>query len=238
MICRVAGFVALLATAFAADAGDSLPAEYAIRWDIADGGPQSAAEAAAKLDPDGDKAEDSFEIRYFTVGAPPNLPPGFKAVIRERQKTNQKKYELTYKERGQTPLPDAPSLKDWACPVGATKKKKDELDVSFHSLSDMARNRSRSCTVESEDAPPVVPKALKATPAACTSTMTRLKFKTITIEEWHVSGGRTIVEVSQSGTSTKDLEQFRNHIAKPLIEKHKIKPLKASMTELGSACGK
>ena len=243
MRCRsivVAGFLAssLLAAVFAASAAEPLQAEFAIRWDVAAGGPSSAAKAAAKLGLKGND-EDRFEVRYPAVGAPPNLPPGFAAVMRERHSTNKKKFELTYKQRGQSPLPPTPSLAEWACPAGATDEKKDELDVSFHGLSDVARKYSRSCTVESTNTPPVIPPALKATPAGCKSTMTRLKFGAVSVEEWRLPGGRTIVEVSQSGQDTAaDFAKFRDGFVKPLVETHKIGPLKASMTELGSACGK
>ncbi|NDZ17806.1 hypothetical protein [Variovorax sp. WS11] len=229
----------LLATTFAAHAVDPHPAEYAIRWDPADGGPKSAAETWAKLElADGDK--DTFNIWYSTVSAPPNLPNGFKAIVRERQKTNKKKYELTYKHRGQVPLPATPSLAQWTCPVGATDEKKDEVDVSFYGLTNVVHAYSRSCTVESKDAPPVIPKALKTKRADCKSTVTRLKLEKLTVEEWHVPGPgkRTIIEVSQSGADTNvDLGMFRDRIAKKLVEEYKIKPSKSSMTELGSSCG-
>lgn len=237
---RVARFLgtSLLALTFAAQSTEASQAEYAIRWDPADGGPTSAAAALAKFGLADDKP-DTFEIRYFTVSAAPDLPLGFKAIIRERERTSKQRYELMYKYRGQAPLPANPSSALWSCPVGATDKKKDEVDVSFRSLTDVARAYSRSCTVEFKDARPVIPKTLKAKPADCKNSMTRLKADKLAVEEWHLSNGRTIIEVSRSGAATKeDLEAFRNDIAKALVETHKIKPLATSMTELGSACGK
>ncbi|OUL97995.1 hypothetical protein A8M77_33830 [Variovorax sp. JS1663] len=230
----------LLVAACAAQASDPPGAEYAIRWDPAEGGPSSAAQTFAKLEVTADKKGD-YEVGYRRPSAPPpGLPEGFAPIVRERWKTgpNKKEYELTYKQRGPSPSPATPTLDQWPCPVGKTKDRKDEVDVSFRSLNDAARAYSRSCTVESKTAPPPVPAALKAPPAKCTSTMTRLKRGELTVEEWHLRSGRTLIEVSRSGAATdQDFASFQADVARKLIETHGIKPLQASMTELASACG-
>lgn len=216
-----------------------LQAEYSVRWDRAQGGPQSAKEAWAKLNmPAADADEDAFRIRYPAVSTPSGLPPGFKAIVRERQKSNNKKFELTFKQRGASALPASPSLADWTCPVGADHERKDEVDISFVGLADSRRAVSRSCTVESKSSPPDIPPSLGTQPKECWSKMTRLKAGKLTIEQWQVPDGRTVIEVSRSGDDTQlDRNAFRDQVVKALVKVHKIKPLDVGMTELGSACG-
>ena len=53
-------------------------AEFAIRWNPDEGGPQTATEvlAALGLEPG---AESDFEVRYFKLAQPAQLPAGFAA---------------------------------------------------------------------------------------------------------------------------------------------------------------
>jgi hypothetical protein len=236
MTCRLGFAAAALLTIPLATQAASPTAEYAIRWDPAQGG-STAAQAWAKLGAPGAEA-DTFVVRYPSITAPPPLPAGFKAIVRKRERTNKARYELTYKQRGPAPSLDGTSLKHWPCPVGATKDRKDEVDVSFHSLSTTVRAHSRSCTVESKDAPPRAPEALAIRPAACEHQMTRWKRDGLALEEWSLKGGRTVIEVSASGGATdKELAAFRKDVVEVLVQQLGITPLEASMTELASRCG-
>jgi hypothetical protein len=211
-------------------------AEYAIRWDPSQGGPRSGVATLAALGISG-ADKDNFEIRYFTVRARPDKPDGLTRIVRERHRTNKERHELTYKLRGLQPFSVSPSLADWTCPIGATDDKKDEVDISVYGRSSTVRAYSRSCTIESKVAPPVVPAALGATPAACTHRVVRWKAEEATVEEWQLKNGRVVIEVSSSGGADEaGFLNFRNRIADRLLEKHRIVPLQSSMTALGSAC--
>jgi hypothetical protein len=227
-IMVVCGFLAAPAIAVAADA------EYAIRWDPSKGGPKSAAETMAALTLDTDESH-LFKVRYAVLQNP---RPSIKAILRERIRTDKPRFELTYKLRSASPLPKTLKFTDKTCPAGAaTEKVKGEVDVSFSSKAAFAHAFSLSCTVRSEKATPSLPPPLRDKFAPCTSTMTRVKGKALTVEEWHLAGGHVAIEVSLSGKdSKKDRNQFRDQVVKPLVDVHKIVPLNKSMTEMASNC--
>lgn len=225
---------ALLNAPFASSAAPA-PAEYAIRWDINDGGPQDAGQAMETLGGNADR-KDTFVVRYVFVATPSPMPPGFKAIVRERERTSDRKFELTYKYRGGTPLPSSPSLNKWSCPIGNAKERKDEVDVSIRETTE-ARAFSRSCTIESKTVAPLVPAGLSPEPVRCSSTVTRLKAGTLTVEEWHLPNDHTVIEVSDLGPATDaGVHRFRREVATPLIAKG-IKPVEFGMTELAGKCG-
>src|SRR5262245_13735327 len=72
-------------------------AEYAMRWNIEEGGPRTAKKALKVL---GKKADESvgYKIRYFDFTPPENAPAGFSPILRRRK--SGKKQELTFKYRG------------------------------------------------------------------------------------------------------------------------------------------
>ena len=213
-------------------------AEYATRWDPAQGGPKTAASALSGLGL-GNSEQDSFEIRYAVLPTPPSMRKDVKVILRERYRTNKSRHELTYKLRSNSPLPTVPSLANGHCPAGpGAKAPKDQIDVTFSDAAVPARAYSRSCTVESKSAPPPVPAALQATFAPCTSAVTRLEAGRLKVEEWHLTGGRRLIEVSRTGPDTQvELESFRREVVDPLVKVHQVRPLRASKTETGSECG-
>ena len=233
---RLSSAAAVVACSVAASAlAAAAPAEYAIRWDPSSGGPKTAAEALANL-VSGEIDEDVFKIRYAVLNEP---RPGIRAILRERIRTNKPRFELTYKLRSSSPLPQELAFTSAQCPAGAaTESPKDEVDVSFSSKVEFTRAYSLSCTVESKKGSPAIPKALKAQLAPCASTTTRLKAGDLKVEEWRLPGGRIAIEVSRSGVDTDDdRRKFQDQVVAPLLDVHMIRPLKSSKTELGSDCG-
>ncbi len=206
----------------------ALPAEYAIRWNIKDGGPATATAVLASLK----RAQDdsgAYEVRYFDFRPPADGPPGFAPTLRQRVKG--KKHELTFKYRGDHPL------SAWRCPLSSTPDEaKGEVDVSIPASGDPKRAYSYSCTLESKGQPVAPPDALKAQPTRCVSTMTRLKAGDLKVEEWHMPEGVIVIEVSRNGADTPhDLSDFQATVVAPLLEAG-IKPTDRSKTELGRTC--
>jgi hypothetical protein len=213
-------------------------AEYAIRWDVAAGGPKTVADVLKVLDEKADGVT-RYTIRYFTTTPPADAPTGFKAILRERKEEKEGKpdeYELTFKYRGEGALPAAIT-----CPLSADPaESKSEVDISILGKDakgkNMKRAESYSCTVESVGAPVPPPASLNATPRACQSTMTRTKADELKVEEWKLADGTTLIEVSRKGKDKKaDLDEFANKIAKKLI-KAGIQPSDRSKSELGGEC--
>lgn len=205
-------------------------AEYAVRWDPAHGGPQTAKAVMDLLGkPEADS--DRYEVVYLSVTAPSSSPPGYESILRERKK-GATKFQLTFKYRGPRPFPGG---SDWLCPLPGSVERKDEVDVSIVLEGDPRRTYSRSCTVKSGDGPVVIPIGLNAKRPACSSKMLRLEAGGLKVEEWQL-GGETVIEVSRSGLDTlADLDSFRNDVVGPLV-KAKAKPVGQSKTELGTSC--
>jgi hypothetical protein len=208
-------------------------AEYAIRWDICQGGPRTAADTLTALGQPAGDPED-YEVQYFDITPPEDAPDGFKSILRQRQK-GKKKHELTFKYRGDREL----SASDWTCPFAKKPdEEKGEVDVSILAAGDSKRAYSYSCTLESKNEPVKPPKALKAQPKECTVKMSRRKADKLglKIEEWHLPGNVVLVEVSRNGADTPaELESFQREVVAPLVEAG-IKPSDRSKTEAGSSC--
>ena len=174
---------ALLAAALAAAA--PLPtvrdAEYAVRWDPRQGGPATPEEAlrGLKLEPSSPR---HFEVQYFDFAPPPGLLPGFDAILRRRLSAGEA--EWTFKLRGSGPPPAAPSLRDWPCPLGKTRDRKDEADVTFAEAGQVLTAYSRSCNLSAHDAGLTPPPALQARARGCGSTMTRHRAGQLKVELW------------------------------------------------------
>lgn len=233
-LLRCVGGLATLALPACAWAAGGPPAEYAVRWNPDEGGPASGQEALNVL---GLSREDSdtFTVQYFSVNVRSDAPAGFSTIARSRQKGG--KTQLTVKFRGQESLVTLPALSSWNCPLGAGSDKKDEVDISIVKDGSVKRAFSRSCTLETEGTQGF-PDFLAAQPSRCTYTMTRMKARSVKVEEWVLQGSSTrLLEVSMVGPdSAATLQKFQNDIVKSLKSK-RMKPADRSKSEAGSDCG-
>ena len=205
-------------------------AEYAMRWNIEEGGPRTAKKALKALGKEADESTD-YKIRYFDFTPPEDAPAGFSPILRRRK--SGKMQELTFKYRGDHPL------SSWSCPLFSEPdegKEKEEVDVSILAEGRTKRSFSYSCTLESKKDSIKPPRELDADPKDCANTMKRLTAGKLKVEEWHLPGGITLVEVSRSGSNTQaDLEEFQREIVDKLIAAG-VKPSDRSKTEIGSNC--
>ncbi len=219
----------LCSVAEQATAAPAEPAEYAMRWNVKDGGPKTAEDT---LDVLGLQPTDldSYEVQYFGFRSPKDAPDDFTSILRQRKK-GKKKYQLMFKYRGDH------ALAAWQCPISHTPTEiKNEVDISILGPSETRRVYSHSCTLESDKGPVKPPKVLAAKPKGCTNKMTRLKAGALKVEEWHLPGDVTMVEVSRNASSSpSDLDSFRRDVVDQLLSVG-VKPSDRSKTELGSSC--
>ncbi|MEO8936967.1 MAG: hypothetical protein ABI277_19060 [Burkholderiaceae bacterium] len=207
-------------------------AEYAIRWSPKEGGPADLDSASGLLRVDG-KAS-NYTIGYYEITGFAGGPAGFAPILRERLKGD--KADTTWKYRGAATFP--PGASDaWTCPLNKESKRKDEVDVSLLSDASVKRSFSRSCTagVELKKA---LPAGLTASRKGCSSAMRRRESKDgdVTIEEWRMSNGDVLLEVSAKGRDdSQALAAFRDRFVKPLIATG-IHPQDRSKTEIGTQC--
>jgi len=207
-----------------------MQAEYAVRWDIQEGGPKSAKDALEALHLKAEKFED-FVVQYFEFKPPSDTPNGFKPILRARTKGN-KKHELTFKLRGDR------ALSSWTCPLASPVKPKQEVDVSVLGTNQTKRAFSYSCAQESKVGAVDPPAALDAHLASCASQMVRFEVGELKVEEWHLPGDVVLVEVSRGGVDTPaDLASFLKEVVEPLVGAG-AKPSQSSKTDLGSDCPK
>jgi hypothetical protein len=231
--------VALLALPLAAAAWPSCAAaqdaEFAVRWDPRQGGPATPQDALHGLRLRA-SAPSYFEVQYFEFTAPAGLPPGFDAILRKRLTGGEA--ELTFKLRGDAPLPAQPTLQRWDCPLGKTKDRKDEADISFAGAGRVIKAHSRSCSIESRTADVQPPAALQARPKGCGSTMTRLRSGKLKIEEWKMADGGVLLEASRPGRhDDASLRAFEREVLKPLLALQ-VRPLERSKSAIGGDCAK
>lgn len=219
--------------AFAMGKEDGLPAEYAIRWDPSQSGPESAKDVAKLLKfkkPD----PDEYKVRYFGVTKPPATPSNYKVILRER--VTKKKNQLTLKYRGNEPL-QVNDYSKWECPLGTTAEKKYEIDISALSKEqeNIKKSYSLSCSIESKF-PIEIPKKLEAKQVGCEIEMTRFKSDDdIKIEEWKFKNKR-LIEVSMPGLqSDVDRDMFFRNIVYKLLDL-KVIPIDRSKSETGEDC--
>jgi hypothetical protein len=207
-----------------------MQAEYAVRWNIEEGGPRSAKDALKVLQQQAG-GPDEFVVQYFDFAPPSGSPEGFSPILRERKKGT-KKHELTFKYRGDH------ALSSWTCPFASPDERKEEVDVSVLPESQAKRAFSYSCTLESKDGPIEPPPALHAKRKSCTSEMVRFKAGKLKVEEWHLPGDIIMVEVSHGGSDTPaDLDSFKKEVVAPLVGAG-ARPSDRSKTESGSDCPK
>jgi hypothetical protein len=204
-------------------------AEYAIRWNVKEGGPKTAKDTLEVLKQPL-KDSDNYEVQYFNFTPPKDTPEGVTSILRQRKK-GKKQYELTFKYRSDH------ALKPLGCPLAESPdESKDEVDISILGSSESRRVYAHSCTIESENDPVQPPQALAAQPMGCTSKMTRLKTNTLKVEEWHLPGDVVMVEVSRNAsTGESDLHAFQRDVVDNLLHAG-VKPSERSKTELGSSC--
>ena len=214
--------------------------EYATRWHAQAGGPASTADTLEVLSLGAVKQE-VFSIQYFDLPGP--ALPEAKRILRQRVSKGEP--EWTFKYRAGTPLPSSIT----ACPLAASSKWKDEADVSvfFQALAASgaapagparatasARSFSRSCSVKIASGKPV---PLDAVARPCKSTMKRSKFANVNVEEWTLSSGGAVIEVSMKGPdNAATAAAFMSQVFKPLAALPGFAPESASKTEMGSDC--
>lgn len=227
MLICLAGMAPAVPAAHAA--GD---AEYAIRWDPAQGGPQTLDEIAAALGLRSGRRS-TFTVQYFALEAPAGASPHFGVIARER--TSDGAVESTWKLRGDMPLPAAGPLAGMRCPFARPTQDKREVDVGWTSAGAPRRGYSHSCDADGHLAQ-LLPAAMPAKPAGCSSEAVRLSAKNLKLERWSLPGGRLAFEVSSNGKDRPaDLEKFERKVVRPLIAVG-VRPLGASKTEMGSSC--
>ena len=217
----------LVPAAIAAD-----DAEYALRWEPAEGGPRSVEEVAALLGlPAGRQKQ--FEVRYFTVAQPSGLPPGASIIVRERSSGGET--ESMYKLRSEAPLQGSAVTAALRCGFPTARERKSEIDVGWSAEGGPRRNYSNSCTADGLVGT-MKPPDLEAQPTGCSSKVLRQEAKGVKIERWTLPDGTVALEVSWNGKNRpKDLDRFTDRIVRPLLA-HGVKPLRESKTELGSRC--
>jgi hypothetical protein len=229
------GLPALMLAAALSAGAETGNAEFAVRWDPRQGGPATPAEALRGLRQEASSTA-HFEIRYFDFSPPADVPAGFDAILRERVSGGAR--ELTFKLRGSQPLPARPSLPQWACPLGPTKDRKDEADVSFVGTGRTITAYSRSCSLESRQAELQPPAALQARPKGCGSTMTRLRAGALKVEEWKLADGSALLEASRPGKHSDAARgDFERQVLRPLLALG-VQPLERSKSAIGGDCAR
>ena len=216
---------ALGGTSASAATSEPAGAEFAIRWNARDGGPQTGNEVLKVL---GARARRTslFSVRYYDVPSTTTAPPGFATILRRRV-DGAGASELTWKLRGDHALPA------WTCPFENPRQSKVEVDVTFSGLDSATRVYSYSCTSASPEA---AASRLGASLKACTAAVKRWEAGRLKIEEWRLPGDVLMIEVSGNGANTgAATRQFRERVAAPLFAAG-IVPSTLSKTELGSRC--
>jgi hypothetical protein len=210
-------------------------AEYSLRWDPTQGGPATPAAAIKRLGLKVHKTQD-YQVEYFDIALPAGTPEGFDAIVRRRQSDTET--ELTYKLRGGQPLPAAPNLKNWDCPLPSPNKRKDEIDVTFLADALTQTAFSRSCSHASGARDLAVPAALQARPKGCSSRMHRLASKHLKVERWQMADGSTLIEASWLGTDRpRDRDRFQREVVTPLLGAGAV-PMNRSKSAIGGECTK
>jgi hypothetical protein len=210
-------------------------AEFAVRWDPRQGGPATPQDALRELRLKA-SAPSRFEVQYFEFTAPAGLPAGFDAILRKRLSAGEA--ELSFKLRGSAPLSGQPKLKEWPCPLGPTRDRKDEVDISFVGVGHTLTAYSRSCNVGSRDADLQPPAALQARPKGCGSTMTRLRSGKLKVEAWKMADGSVLLEASRPGKHDEaSMRAFERQVLQPLLAL-KVQPLERSKSAIGGDCAR
>lgn len=208
-------------------------AEFAIRWDPAEGGPQTLEEIASALSLSPGK-KSSFVVRYFSVAQPSDAPPDSLVIVRER--TSGRAIESMYKLRGSSPFPSRGAEAGWQCPLETTSKQKREVDIGWTGRNSNRRNHSLSCVADGRVVD-LLPPRFQPRPLDCTSSVTRIRAAgNLKVEHWSLPAGRIAFEVSRNGKdSAASVEAFAHQVVRPLMNRG-VKPQTESKTALGSSC--
>jgi hypothetical protein len=221
--CLALAFSLGAAGAAAANEG-KVGAEYAVRWDVAEGGPKTTAETLKLLRQEAGETEE-YSVVYFNVKAPADAPPGFAPIL--QQQTRDKKVELVFNYRGRR------KLASWKCPLPSANEMKAEIHESF-AANATNRAHSYSCKIESDK--PIEPPAALAASKPCTSKMIRTKAGNLEIEYWELPNDLKVIEVSRNGApAKKDRDAFRREVVSRL-KGEGVKPLERGMADLGKGC--
>ena len=199
-----------------------------MRWDPAQGGPDTADAVLVVLKEPGGKPKTSV-VQYFSVAQPSKLPDGFAAIVRERAVDGE--VESTYKLRGPTQL----SHSARKCPLRSGQAK-DEVDIGVLGPGSLKRSFSYSCSAEGS-VKSTLPRTFHAKPLGCSSNVLRVEASDTNVESWSFPAGRKVLEVSWKGhDKSSDLQSFLTRVVQPLMASG-VKPLSESKTSLGSGCG-
>jgi len=210
----------------------AMHAEYAIRWNPAEGGPKTVEETLEALADKSLNGLQAYTVQYFDVRRPPSDAPQGATTILRRRSTGTR-YELALKYRSVDPLGVS------KCGLPGVDRSKYEVDVSLGGRNSPAtRFYSFSCEAASNTGPVAPPMELEARLSPCVSRVTRRDTQRTRsrIEEWRLQGGGVELEVSREGTDSKaDLETFEREVADPLLAKG-IKASPRTKSEIGSTC--
>ena len=215
--------VAAIGPAAAVCAGEPGRAEYAVRWDPAQGGPANAAQLLSFLGAS-ERGGRSYEVRYFDFPRPEGAPAGATPILRLRI-PDDGDADVRLKYRTELPLEGR-----WACPE-ARFEKSEEVDVVFGASAKPARVYAYSCTLAAK-APPAF---LGATPKPCAAHMVRYTRGGDKIEAWTLPGGAVRLEVSRTASNDAKREAKFGKLVDRLRARG-VNPLDESKTELGSRC--
>ncbi len=224
-LIAAAALFALAGAPASAVPGEPALAEYAIRWNPAEGGPATAQSAIVLLDMKRPQVS-AYRVEYYDVPATTATPAGFSVSLRRRTAASGRG-DLTWKLRGDH------ALRDWACPLKDARQSKAEVDVAFAAREAVDRAYSYSCTsARSLDPQP----GIAASVRPCVADVRRWEKAGLKVEEWRFAGERRVIEVSRGGSNDADaVAAFRAQVVAPLINAG-IVPSVESKTELGSRC--
>lgn len=212
----------LLAFGFPALAVEPDKAEYAFRWNPAEGGP-SSVEAVHRLLGGRTKSLQEFEVRYHRLPQEGKWPQSATAILRSRtEKDERTEYRLKFRR----PVPFEPVQ---VCPAGFELSY--EEDVSFVGPDSARGVYSVSCT----GADPQLLEPFHPGPLPCISHVERHGGKKYRVEIWSLPEKRSLIEVShRAGRNALDRAEFREVVLRLL--QAGARPTASSKTELGMDC--
>lgn len=197
-------------------------AEYAIRWNPRDGGPQNAVEVLQWLEKK-PKEPVHYSVRYFDLPRPASAPEGASVILRQRSKSGGKT-QIRLKYRRPEPL-----TSEWGCPTDEFEQS-SEIDVAWLGQGQKT-SVSYSCTLKAESPPA----ELAARPKPCMAQMTRYEVGGLKVEEWQLSGGDLLLELSRQEQDSPAGRQGFQRLVDQLLARG-VRPADRSKTELGSEC--